>query len=128
MKPLATAAFAALGLALAGCTNDPNVVVTGTVTFDDQPVEAADLVVESSDRTGTPVGGKVVDGRYAIRIAPGSKRVAIYASKPVGPPDADGSVEMRSYIPTKYNRNTTLQIDVQPKGTNEFDFHLKSKG
>ena len=33
MKPLATAAFAALGLALAGCTNDPNVVVTGTVTF-----------------------------------------------------------------------------------------------
>jgi hypothetical protein len=61
-----------------------------------------------------------------LGATPGSKRVEIRASRPVGPIDpvmnAPGDYE--EYVPRRYNKDSTLTAEVTTSGANTFDFAL----
>src|SRR5229473_2707290 len=58
------------------------VEVSGMVTMDKHPLKEGDIVFEESDKSKTPAAGKIVEGRYTLKVLPGSKTVRITASRP----------------------------------------------
>src|SRR3954470_999467 len=73
-------------LAAAGCSGSES-SVSGTVNMDGQPLKEGDIIFEPADGQGSPAAGKIVDGKYTIKIAPGMKKVRINASRPTKKPD-----------------------------------------
>ncbi len=119
----------ALILALAaGCGSADGLhAVSGTVTFDGQPVESGEIIFRPNGGTEASAAGKIVGGRYSLRAAPGPKRVEITAMRQVETPQAasgEPALSFQSYIPEKYNRNSELTADVTARGPNGFDFDL----
>jgi hypothetical protein len=128
-----------LGLfALAGCSEEKN-EVTGTVTFDDKPIEEGVIKFEPVDKNSPlhPEGGIIKDGKYTVKAKPGSYKVTVEATREKK--DADGKPvlvagmndkepEKEMYIPTKYSDRdkTELKFDVA-KGSNKKDWPLSSK-
>src|SRR5437016_5081016 len=51
--------------------------VTGTVTFDGQPVPHGDIVLNDVEGRLGPDYGKIEDGKFALQAKPGGKRVEI---------------------------------------------------
>ncbi len=74
---------------------------------------------EEVDKSKTPAGVKIVDGKYALQVQPGSKVVRITASRPTKKPDpVMGAAARESMIAKEFNENTTLKAAIQP-GQNE---------
>ena len=101
--------------------------VTGTVTFDGQPIESGEIIFLAVDKAVAPDAGRIDDGAYDLLVKAGTKRVEIRASRPVigRKPNPMGRV-YQNYIPVKYNAQSTLTADVKPDGPNHFDYELKS--
>lgn len=116
-------------LVLSGC-NEPKVhTVTGTVTFDGQPVPDGDIIFLPADSGAAPEPAKIVSGQYTLRARSGVKKVSISASK-IFPGGARGGANEpvpEEYIPERYNSRTELTADVKSDGANAFDFRLTSK-
>jgi hypothetical protein len=113
-------------LVMLGCDSGPErFPVTGAVTWHGEPVERGDIIFESEDPNALPEAGKVVNGRYEMKLTAGRKKVRLYASKekPV-PNNAMGQGEREVIIPPDYNALSTITREVSPAGRNEFDFHL----
>ena len=54
--------------------------VSGTVTFNGEPVAKGAISLFPSDGKGAPVGGLITDGRYSVSgVAPGEKLVQLSA-------------------------------------------------
>ncbi len=101
--------------------------VTGTVTFDGQPVESGEIIFRAEGGEEASAAGKIVDGRYSLRAAPGPKRVEITAMRQVETPQAasgEPALSFQSYIPEKYNRRSELTAEVTAGGPNRFNFEL----
>ena len=118
-------------LLAAGCGSDEvqRYPVSGTVTFDGQPVPDGHIIFASPGGETTPDAGPIVDGQYAFDVQSGAKRVEIQASRevPGAPVDpAMGMAPRQEYIPPRYNTQSTLRAEVKPDGENEFNFELKS--
>lgn len=127
-------------LMIAGCNSGPEDMpeigtVTGTVTLDGQPLEAADIFfAPENGRTST--GTTDAAGKYELTYNPttkgakiGKNMVRITTFKEFeGDPDAKNSKEpaRKELVPSEYNQKTTLTADVKA-GENTFDFDLKSK-
>jgi hypothetical protein len=139
LSPLRAAPAVALAF-LIGCGYDANdrVPVQGSVTFDGAEVDdgAVVFVPEGSDPKAASqrqVGGKVVNGRYALEgergVYPGKYRVQITWNKKTGrtvPNKSDPGTtvdEVKQAIPDKYNARTTLTADVKAEA-NTIDFRL----
>jgi hypothetical protein len=133
------AAMAATAL-LAGCggaTDDlPREAVSGTVTFDDQPLKAGMIQFQPAEPGASTAGGAAItDGRYSIAksegLVPGKYQVTISSTPPGAPPPSgqpgDPVAPPKETIPPKYNVKTTLSATVTKEGPNTFDFPLKSK-
>lgn len=123
---------ALLGMCL-GCGGNLT-TVEGNVTFDGQPVEQGSIVFEPADGVGPAVGGTIEHGKYQLGseggMVSGKKIVRISAvgstGKKIeaGPPEPPGTLvdEVRQYIPSTYNENSTLAIDVAAgKVTHHFE-------
>lgn len=103
----------------AGCGGDsgpPTVLVSGQVTLDGQPVEEGQIYFRAQDG-GNSYAGKIENGRYETEVTPGGKRIEIIGHRIVpgkfredNPGEKTPVREM--YIPQKYNRNTTLEIEL----------------
>jgi len=127
------ALMAAFGLVVAvgcGASGPKTVEVSGTVTFDGEPVSEGDIIFKSADSSSGGSAGKIKDGKFAFPSLLGAKKVEITAMRDVlGKFDESNpgeKVQMReSYIPITYNTNTTLTADVTDSNTT-FDFNLKS--
>jgi hypothetical protein len=118
-------AIAPLGCGGSGPETYP---VSGTVTFDGQPVPDGDILFVPADGKGLPDPGKIENGEFSFDAKPGPKRVEIEASRQTGPVDTSmGMAPRQPYIPACYNTETTLTAEVTPDGPNEFDFPLKSQ-
>ena len=105
--------------------------VTGTVTFDDQPVSEGRVVFRKKEGDQKAFSGEIKEGKYQLDAEPGKMSVEVVASRPVpgkfdtsnGTPEPVGEM----YIPAKYNEKTTLEAEVKPDGDNEIPFALTSK-
>jgi hypothetical protein len=83
---------AVLALAAAGCA-DSTASVSGTVTYDGQPVGNGMVTFLPADGKGPSAGGKIADGRYTVDgLTPGPKVVQVVAVKAV--PFARSTEEM----------------------------------
>ncbi len=133
MKNLCTfALLAAMTIIFTGCQPPgPEMhMVTGTVTFDGEPVAQGDIVFRDTDGQTRGYGGQIVDGKYEFECEPGSKKVEISAMREVpGKMDTSNPGEevplMEQYIPEKFGAATTLTTDVSGPGPINFD--LKSE-
>src|SRR5262249_50515824 len=120
------AAVLLLGCDGSGATN----VVSGTVTFDNKPVENGDIIFEDADNKVGPDVGKIKDGKFEFKAKAGKKKVKIMATRmePL-PKDKVGGIPGETeapvdYIPKNYNSETTLTADV-PGGPYKFDLKPK---
>ena len=122
---------------LAGCGSG-RFPVAGEVTFDGKPVEQGTISFEPADGKGPTTGGKILGGKYEFKgkaaPLPGKKAVRIFAARKTGRQvEVKRSKpklmvdEIERYIPDSYNTKTTLSCEVADRGTNQIDFHLKSK-
>lgn len=103
--------------------------VSGTVTFDGQPVADGSITLDSDDPTLASDAGTIAAGRFRFLASAGKKKVRIRASREVpqpGPKDVPRDPKFAEYIPAKYHENSKLAIEVTPDGENRFDFPLTS--
>ena len=122
--------------AFVGCGNGRS-TVAGKVTFDGEPVADGRIALEPVDGQGMTAGGKITAGEYRLAgdagVPAGNYKVSITATRhtgrqvEAGPPSPPGTMvdEIEHFIPSKYNRETTLTCEVMP-GTNQHDFALAS--
>lgn len=118
--------------------------ISGTVTFDGQPLKDGTIQLQpASQQEGVASGGMVSDGHFEIPRAegpvPGNYTVAIYAA--AGTAASTGSAEgaaptapapkarrtiasLRGVIPTRYNIETELKAEVKSGGPNTYVFNL----
>ena len=104
--------------------------VSGQVAYDGEAVESGEIIFESTTPGIAVDGGRIVQGRYSMRVKEGSHVVRINAGKmfalPPGKKNFMGETqEMRQFIPERYNVKTELKRDVTAAA--EMDFDLKSK-
>jgi hypothetical protein len=103
--------------------------VSGTVSFDGQPVEKGTVVFEPVDSVpGNSAGGEIHNGVFTLQSRQGKKKVSIRATRPIpGKWNAVMKVPaIQQYIPAEYNSKTTLTAEVVPGGENHFEFNLAS--
>jgi hypothetical protein len=118
------------GLVIAGCSHEPRLhPVSGSVTFDGQPISDGDILFITPDGTRGPDPAKVVGGKYELKTTEGRKRVEISASKirPGGARGAGGEPVPEEYVPARYNTQSELSTTVKAGGENVANFDLKSK-
>ncbi|MBN2294403.1 MAG: hypothetical protein JXM70_18385 [Pirellulales bacterium] len=134
-----------LGLCLllplvAGCGGSES-VVSGTVTYDGQPVEKGSILFQPVDGKGASCGGPIENSKYKIETTPGKKLVQIVAVKKVkygrlSPAeelkrtqeaamsgDTSGIIDRADTIPPNAQGNNT-EVEIKP-GSQTLDFHLK---
>jgi hypothetical protein len=127
-KGLSGLSLSAVVLLAFGCDSRPAMYrVTGSVSFDGQPVESGEIIFVSVEKGAAPDAGRIDNGTYDMLVKTGKKRVEIRASRLVvgGKPNPMGPV-YHDYIPERYNARTTLSADVTPLGENRFDYELKT--
>jgi hypothetical protein len=132
---LLATAVAALALATAGCSQDPNkATVKGRVTLDGVAVEKGAVQFSPLDgKTSTGKPGMIENGEYAAEIPVGTMRVVINAPKKSGKkrklydtPDSPVVEDTVEAIPAKYNKDSILKKDIQP-GEQTINFDLTTK-
>jgi hypothetical protein len=120
--------LACLLVLLVGCgpSGPKTYPISGTVSWNGQPVPKGHIVFASADGSMAPDAGAILDGRFAFRAKAGHKRVEVYADRESGPPDPVMHIAPReSYIPAEYNAQTTLTAEVVAGADNEFNFDLR---
>jgi hypothetical protein len=122
------AASAICLLAAAGCgTRDlPRYAVTGTVTFEGEPVPKGDVQLLPLAAPRGPDATRITAGQFATRSIAGKHRVEIRALRPLpgGQLDGFGLPATEAYIPARYNESSELEVEVTPAGPNDFRFDL----
>jgi hypothetical protein len=106
--------------------------VSGTVTYDGQPIPDGEIRFSPLSGQGRPDSGKIVAGQYELKVTAGEKKIKIFAASNdpalVGPPPPDmpkgGVNPPRDYIPDKYNVNSELTVIVEPTNGQTFPFEL----
>ncbi len=103
----------ALGmLILGGCNSGPP-EFKGTVTWNGAPIEDGYIEFAPTDGNGQLTGTDIIDGKYLLRMVPGSKKVSIRAKRQVGMKPANERMPaeaiMHQYIPAEFNSATTLK-------------------
>ena len=121
-----------------GCSTDTENRgrVFGKITLNGAPVANGQIRFFALSAEGIGTDGEVKDGAYDIPIASGmtagTYRVEISSPRSTGRkvPDRDAGPgamkeEIVEEIPTKFNQNSTLQIDFNPSAKQAHDFDLK---
>lgn len=72
--------FVLPAILIAGCGGGSGSVVTGTVTYEGEPVAKGQITFTPADGKGPIAGGEIVAGKYRVTdLAPGQKLVQITA-------------------------------------------------
>ncbi|NLT16807.1 MAG: hypothetical protein GXY11_04190 [Clostridiales bacterium] len=135
--------FAGFLSAVAGCGGSP-AVVSGTVTYDGQPVGDGSILFQPVDGKGASCGGPITGGRYQVETTPGKKLVEIIAVKKIqygrrspeeearlfreaaARGDRSGIIESADAIPRNAQGNN-VEVEIEP-GNQTKDFDLKPPG
>jgi hypothetical protein len=109
--------------------------VEGKVTLDGQPLANASVVFIPEN--GRPAGGRTdTEGKYFLIYAegrrgtiPGKNRVRIMTqTDPYETASGEKVPAQKERVPMRYNTQTELSFDVQPRTKNVADFALESGG
>lgn len=132
------AAVAVGSLLGAGCGKGLT-TATGSVTFDDEPVQQGTIQFESPNGKAPTAGGQIESGQYtvtgALEMLTGEKIVRIQAYRetgrkiPAGSPAPPGTMvdEIAPFIPAIYNNQSQLTVELAAGVVNQHDFDLSSK-
>jgi hypothetical protein len=113
------------------------IALKGEVTFDGQPVPEGSISFEPADGKGPVTGGVITAGAYRLEgeagTTPGEKVVRITAVRKTGRkvPIGEGTGltdEIVPYIPSRYNSQSQLRVQVVPGKVNTHDFRLAGSG
>ena len=125
------AALTAITLAGCGPSGLDLEPVTGTVTFDGQPIPEGRIQFRAVDGDQRAFSGLITNGQYEIEAQPGRMIVEVRASRIIpgkydeSNPDEKAPVgEM--YIPARYNSQTELTAEVPAGGIQQLNFALTS--
>lgn len=121
---------AALVLLLAvGCSGGDAATVSGTVTFDNQPLKEGVIRFVPTDGKTAPVDAAIRDGKYSAAVPVCETTVSITAPKVVGKlkmydtPDSPEVEQVKELLPEKYNTKSSLTYTVL-KGSQEKNWDL----
>ncbi|WP_145367431.1 hypothetical protein [Maioricimonas rarisocia] len=130
-------------IGLTGCGGGPaydgprRFPLSGSVTFDGEPVTGGMISFVPEDGKSNPAGGPIEDGTFTIAeekgANPGPYRVLVYWHKPTGKQIQDSDTgetvdEVRQVIPPEFNGNTSLSVNVtDDPEQNVFEFDLQPK-
>ena len=123
---------------LAGCKPPglERAVITGKVTYQDEPVQRGQLrFVPIEGTQGPPAGATIEAGSYTVKalggVPVGTARVKIKAyhdiDMPGGPPTPAATMGVRpgkQYLPDKYNKQSELNVTIAA-GEQTLDFELE---
>jgi hypothetical protein len=108
--------------------------ISGTITYNDKPLEAGIVSFISQTEDQRPAQGFITNGQYSIPeekgLNEGTYRVEIRWNRPTGKKILDSQdtgemvEESKQVIPARYNTNSELTADVS-KGNTTFNFDLK---
>ena len=122
---------AILLIVIGGCTQELRMYkVTGTVTFDGEPVPIGNIQFVATDGVHGAEPGDIKNGKYELKAYEGSKRVEISAPKIIPGSKlrgAGGEPVPEEYLPERYNASSELKATVKPDDKNTIDFTLTSK-
>jgi hypothetical protein len=124
MRLIGAAACVMLACVAVGC-GPSKATVTGTVSFNGQPVERGSISLFPVDGKGSANGGTIEKGRYEIRdVAPGEKIVQLTAPTPVGIRKDDYGNDTQTFedlMPASWGRASREKITVAiPVTTKDF--------
>ena len=112
---------------MAGCNRDGKYPVSGTVSWNGEPIEKGHITLTPVDPSIGPDAGLITNGSFSFRASPGEKKVEILADRPIASAKANavmgGLVPHEQYIPVRYNEQTELAWTIN-KTTNAQDFEL----
>jgi hypothetical protein len=121
------AAVVPLAVALAGCGGHgvETYAVSGTVTWQGQPVPNGDIIFAPLDGAVVPDAAKIINGKYRLQAKAGKNRVEIHAAHREGRINpVMGESRAKPYIPAQFNAKSVLTAEVLPDGKNVFAFDL----
>jgi hypothetical protein len=126
---------------VAGCAQETT--ISGTVTFNGQPVERGSIRFVSTEKQGPTFGAVIKDGQYTVEKAvPGPKVATIQAMNEKAVPTSSAELEQMAHeaqatgapppedvdpfalIPPNAEGNSQT-VDIK-EGPQTLDFHLKS--
>lgn len=115
---------------LSGCGRGPSdaVLISGTATFEGQPIAKGNITFMPIDGKIAPDAGTIVDGKFAFPAKLGAKRVEIGASRTGSPDPEMKSPNQVQYIPRQYNIDSQLTVEVRRNSENHFTFNLRRDG
>jgi hypothetical protein len=123
----------AAAIVVVGCERAPTGgTVTGTVTFDGQPLKDGIVSFAPFDGKGQTSDAKIADGKFTASVSIGTMKVMFSAPKVIGKkkmydtPDAPSVDEIKELLPDKYNAQSKLTITVKA-GNQDEKFELTSK-
>ena len=108
-----------------GCGDDGTCKVTGTVTWNGQPLPNGDIIFNDVEGVKGPDAAKIKGGRFTAQVKPGKKRVEIRASREVPEKRTPMGPYYEDYIPPRYNKETELTADVTPDRPNQLEYKLE---
>lgn len=109
----------------AGCSRSEFVEVTGSVTWQGEPVQIGEIIFSPLNKSVAPAGGRIRDGAYKLVARPGKVRVQIQAVRKTGKRDPREGFEITElYIPRRFNDDSELEAEVTADGDNRFEFEL----
>ena len=124
-------------LALSGCGGDSGpdrVILTGTVSYQGQPIEKGVIrFIPSAGTKGPTSGAVIIDGAYEAKarggVPVGTQRVEIRANRPTGEPKPKDKQHLdifpdpqEQYLPKRYNDESELTLEVKAgEKTHNFD-------
>ena len=114
---------------IGGCSKGrPMGDVQGRVSMNGEPIAKAAVRFIPIDGDTPTTGGSVQDGRFRVEVPVSKQRVEFSANvidREKTPPNANGDqVVMKALIPPRYNKQSTLTLDVV-SGLNEPEFKLQ---
>src|SRR4029079_11622130 len=116
-----------------GCSADvKRGTVSGTVTFDGQPLKSGTIRFDSADGRTAAADATISDGKFKVTLPPGDKRVSITSPKVIGKKKIDDTPDSPVYdvteelLPKRYNAQSTLTMTVTADAQ-EKEFSLTSK-
>lgn len=114
---------------LSGCGGNQEAEVSGTVHLDGKPLKEGFITFEEKDKSKKEAQVKIEDGKYSLKMLPGSKVVRINASRPTSKPDpVMGSAAKEEMIAMEFNKESNLTVEIKPGKNEGIDFlQLKSR-
>jgi len=116
-----------VGVSLTGCSpSDGMVEVSGTVTWNGQPIETG-YVSFVPEPSKSPQSGKIENGQFRFRAYPGQNIVRIEAEKQGTFNEGMNQYNYHQFVPPKYNSKSELTEEVKASGSNVFKFALSGE-